>query len=96
MDKVETNRKFLLNQQTQLRQIMMKSDRYEEAIKLFMEQHAMLHSARVAETDLWSYEDALLDDMPEEQFRRVPPKGGHSVAWLVWHMARCWWPARRK
>ena len=49
----------------------------------------MLHSAEVAETGLWSYEDALLDDMPEEQFRRVPPRGGHSVAWLVWHMARC-------
>jgi hypothetical protein len=86
---IETNRKFLLKQQTQIRQIMMKFDRHDEAIKLFMEQHAMLHSARVAETDLWSYEDALLDDMPEEQFRRVPPKGEHSVAWLVWHMARC-------
>ena len=89
MDEIETNRKFLLKQQTQLRQIMMKSDRHEEAIKLFMEQHAMLHSARVAETGLWSYEDAVLDDMPGEQFRRVPPKSEHSVAWLVWHMARC-------
>jgi len=89
LDSIETNRKFLLKQQTQLRQIMMKSDRHAEAIELFMAQHAMLHSTRVAESDLGSYEDALLDDMPEEQFRCVPPKGEHSVAWLVWHMARC-------
>jgi hypothetical protein len=89
MDNIETQRKFLLKQQTQLRQIMMKFDRHAEATKLFMAQHAMLHSARVAKTDLWSYEDVLLDDMAEEQFRHVPPKGEHSVAWLVWHMARC-------
>jgi hypothetical protein len=89
METIETQRKFLLKQQTHLRQIMMKFDQHDEAIKLFMDQHAMLHSAKVAETDLWSFEDAVLDDMPEEQFRRVPPKGEHSVVWLVWHMARC-------
>ena len=89
MDKIESQRKFLNRQQTQLRQIMLKFDRHDEAIKLFMEQHAMLHSAQVAQTDLWSYEDAVLDDMPEAQFRRIPPQGEHSVAWLVWHMARC-------
>jgi uncharacterized damage-inducible protein DinB len=64
-------------------------DRHDEAIKLFMDQHAMLHSAQVAQTDLWSYEDAVLDDIPEEEYRRIPAKGEHSVAWLVWHMARC-------
>ncbi len=89
MDDIETQRKFLNQRQSQLRQVMTSFDRHDEAIKLFMAQHAMLHSAQVAETDLWSYEDALLDDMPEEQCRRIPPNGEHSVAWLVWHMARC-------
>jgi len=89
MDNIETQRKFLNKQQTKLRRIMMSFDQHDQAIELVMEQHAMLHSAQVAQTDLWSYEDALLDDMPEEQFRRVPPRGEHSAAWLVWHMARC-------
>jgi uncharacterized damage-inducible protein DinB len=38
---------------------------------------------------LWSFEDDILNDLPEEQFRRIPPKMEHSIAWLVWHMARC-------
>jgi uncharacterized damage-inducible protein DinB len=89
MDTIEIQRKFLMKQQTELRQIMEGFDQHDEAIKLFMDQHAMLHSAQVAQTDLWSYEDAVLDDMPEEQYRHIPSKGGHSVGWLVWHMARC-------
>jgi hypothetical protein len=89
LDNIETQRKFLNKQQTQLRQIMMAGDRFDEAVELFLAQHAMLHSARVAETGLWSYEDVVLDGMPAEWFRRIPPQGEHSVAWLVWHMARC-------
>jgi hypothetical protein len=89
LDNIETQRKFLNKQQTQLRQIMMAVDRHDEAVELFLVQHAMLHSANVAQTGLWSYEDAVLDGMPSEWFRRVPPKDGHSVAWMVWHMARC-------
>jgi hypothetical protein len=37
----------------------------------------------------WSFEDEVLDDMPEAHIRRVLPGSEHSVAWLIWHMARC-------
>ena len=89
MNNIETQRKFLLKQQTQLRQIMERFDQHDEAIKLFLEQHAMLHSVKVAQAELWSFEDAVLNDMTEAQFRRIPRNCEHSVAWLIWHIARC-------
>ena len=57
--------------------------------RLFLKHHAMLHSATVAQTESWSYEDEVLNDMTEEQLRRLPQNSDHSVAWLIWHMARC-------
>jgi hypothetical protein len=31
----------------------------------------------------------LLQGLSEEQLRRRPADGANSIAWLVWHMARC-------
>ena len=67
---------------------MTSSERHDEAIQLFLRQHAMLHSARMAQTGLWSFEDEVLDDMSEEQIRRIPHNCEHSVAWAIWHIAR--------
>lgn len=91
---LETNRKICLKQQTELRTLLGDPARHEDAMQLFLRQHAMLHSARVSPEEHWSYEDALLDDMVrrnhnEEQIRRVPPGCEHSVAWIIWHIARC-------
>ena len=88
MDTVESYRKQLNNQQTELRRVMTDSGRFEEAIALFLSQHAMLHSEKMAQTGVWSYEDAVLDDMTEAQIRRIPRNCEHSVAWTIWHMAR--------
>jgi hypothetical protein len=89
MTSIESYRKQCLKQQTDLRRLMTSNDRHGEAIQLFFTQHAMLHSAGMARTGLWSFEDAVLDDMPEELTRTVPPGADHSVAWLIWHLARC-------
>jgi hypothetical protein len=35
----------------------------------------------------WSFEDEILDDMTEEQVRRIPQGCEHSVAWCIWHIA---------
>jgi len=82
-------RKLCLKQQTELRRLLSSSGQHEKAIALFLSQHAMLHSAKVAQTESWSFEDAVLDDMTEEQIRRIPRNCEHSVAWLLWHMTRC-------
>lgn len=84
----ESYRKLCLKQQTDLRKIMGNPDQLEGAILLFMRQHAMLHSAKMAQTEPWSFEDAVLDDMAEKRIRRIPRNCDHSVAWTIWHIAR--------
>jgi len=86
---MESYRKSLNKQQTELRRLLSSSDQYEKAIELFLKHHAMLHSARMAQTESWSFEDEVLNDMAEEQVRRIPQSCDHSVAWLLWHIARC-------
>jgi hypothetical protein len=62
---------------------------FDEAIYLFLNHHAMLHSGGLSQSETRTFADHVLDDMPEEQVRYVPKVGDHSVAWLIWHMARC-------
>ena len=89
MKTMESYRKQCLNQQTELRRIMARPERHDEAIRLFLSQHALLHSARMAATEPWSFEDEILEGMTVEHIRQVPPKEEHSVAWILWHIARC-------
>jgi hypothetical protein len=85
---MESYRKLCLKQQTELRRIMMGFSQHRVAIELFLNQHAMLHSAEMAQTEPWSFEDELLNDMTDEQIRRIPQNCDHSVAWNIWHIAR--------
>ncbi|MGB6420200.1 MAG: DinB family protein [Anaerolineales bacterium] len=80
--------KLLNKQQTELRQVMMSFDQHDKAIQLFITQHAMLHSVNMAQSELWSFEDEVLNDMAEVQIRRIPQSCEHSVAWCIWHIAR--------
>jgi len=85
---ITTNRKLLGKQQTELRRLMTAPDQFEPAMQVFFKQHASLHSAKVSELDVWSYEDALLDDLSEAQFRRLTKNCEHSIAWCTWHLTR--------
>lgn len=89
MSTAQSYRKLCLKQQTELRQVMLSFDQPEAAIQLFLRQHAMLHSSSMAQTEPWSFEDEVFNDMSEAQIRRIPPGSDHSVAWLTWHIARC-------
>lgn len=60
----------------------------DTAIELFLDQHAMVHSAKMTKSNLWSFEDELLHDMTDEEIRQIPPGGEHSVAWILFHLAR--------
>jgi len=88
MKEIESLRKSLNKRQTELRRILERSDQHDKAIALFLTHHAMLHSAKMAQMESWSFEDAILDDMTEEQIRRIPRNREHSVAWCIWHLAR--------
>jgi hypothetical protein len=86
---MESYRKIWMKQQTELRELLTSSSNFDKAIQLFLSQHAMLHSASMAQTESWSFADEILADMSEEQIRRIPQNCEHSVAWLIWHSARC-------
>lgn len=88
MMEIEMHRKHCLKQQTELRRILNSPDNHEQAMRAFLEQHARLHSAKMAGQKGWSYEDALLDDMDEGDIREVSKRDEHSIAWCIWHIAR--------
>jgi hypothetical protein len=69
-----------------------------DARQLFLHQHGHVHSAAVtaAEGDdapeglrRISLEDLLLGGLIDEHLRLRPGNGLNSLAWLLWHMARC-------
>lgn len=60
----------------------------DAAIELFLRQHAMIHSAKMAKSGLWSFEDEVLESLSEGQIRRIPRGGEHSLAWIMLHITR--------
>ena len=59
-----------------------------DALELFLIQHASMHSAPVADGPA-ALEDVALRRLDEPLMRIRPNPGQNSVAWLLWHMARC-------
>lgn len=55
---------------------------------LFTMQHGHVHSAQLAQVPV-SYQDLLLQGLAEAQIRLVVEQGQNSIAWLLWHIARC-------
>jgi hypothetical protein len=53
---------------------------------MFLEQHAFLHSAEITHGP--SLVDRTLAGLTDAHMRLRPAKGGNSLAWLLWHMAR--------
>jgi hypothetical protein len=84
---VEANRQYWSDQQQHFRRLL-NSDRYTEAIHAFLEQHAMLHTASLVPSSRWSFQDEISADLTDEELRQIPSGRLHSIAWLLWHIAR--------
>lgn len=84
---MDPNRKKWNDQQKMLRQTLKAADR-RVALDAFLVQHAMVHSARVSKTGCFSFEDEILNELPADLIRQIPPKSNHSIAWIIWHIAR--------
>jgi hypothetical protein len=72
-----------------LRKLFKDENKFESARTLFFKQHAQVHTQSMADTESWSYEDEVLEGLTDEQFREIPPKDEHSIAWILWHITRC-------
>jgi hypothetical protein len=88
MATIDSERNKLNKQVTKLRRVMSDPARFDEARQLFRQVHAQLHSASISDGSLWSFADAVLDDLDEATFRRIPKNQEHSIAWCLWHIAR--------
>ncbi len=84
-----THHRELNRQQAELNRLMLSFQQHERAMALFLQQHARLHARAMARTDPWSLEDDVLEGLGADDLRRVPAGCMHSLAWLLWHMARC-------
>jgi hypothetical protein len=85
---MDPNRKLWNEQQQALRQALTHAAEHHRAIDLFLNQHAMVHSSAVSASGLWSFEDEVWQDLDDEAARILPRGLEHSVAWMMWHIAR--------
>jgi hypothetical protein len=85
---MDPNRKRWNEQEQELQRALARPEDHPEAIDLFLRQHAMLHAAEMAHSGLHSFADEVLDGLSEADYRRIPPKGEHSIAWILWHLTR--------
>lgn len=85
MDKQHTQ---WLEEREALKEALSRPGEHARALELFLRLHAAVHAAEVSGTHARSFEDPLWQDLPVEAVRYIPPKTGHSVAWLIWHITR--------
>jgi hypothetical protein len=85
---MDTNHKKWNDQQQALRQAFNHSEEYDKTINLFLNHHAMVHSAVMSGSGLWSFEDEIWQGLTEKHIRQIPSGGEHSIAWIFWHLAR--------
>jgi hypothetical protein len=87
-DKMEANRQYWNDQHLILRRFLVKDKDYRKAIETFLGHHAMVHTARLYPGGHWSFQDQVLSGLTDEQMRCIPKGCPHSVAWMIWHIAR--------
>ncbi len=75
-------------QQRELQQALLKPLDHQQAVELFLCQHAAVHSAAMSGRSLWSFEDDIWQDVGEQDARSIPAAMEHSLVWIFWHLAR--------
>jgi hypothetical protein len=89
---MENVRQLCMQEQSALRDLLERKDPTPQALARFLAQHARLHSAQASRGEApepsWSFEDTILEGLSEAQIRLIPPGQEHSIAWILWHLAR--------
>jgi hypothetical protein len=82
------NQKSWNKNQKTFRSTLLAYERHAEAMEMFRIQHGQLHSKAISAGQTWSYADELIADLDESGWRSIPEGRIHSIAWLIWHLAR--------
>jgi len=85
---MDINRKRWNEQQKLLQETLLRGNDHTRAVELFLAQHAATHPAEMSGSGDWSFADEVLSGLDEAAQRRIPPGGEHSIAWILWHLAR--------
>ncbi|MFN8413526.1 MAG: DinB family protein [Anaerolineales bacterium] len=84
---MDLNRKLWNDGQQTLRRALTAGNS-SKAIEQFLIQHGMVHSKKVFSKTAWSFEEELWQGLTEKSFRSIPTTGEHSIAWILYHIAR--------
>ena len=85
---MDPNRRLWNEGHRLLRQALKNPESHSTAIDLFLRQHAMVHRAEMSQMGSHSFADQVWDGANDAVVRCVPPKFDHSIAWIIWHLAR--------
>ena len=85
---MDTARKNWNSRQKKLRTLFSAPVNYPQAIDLFLQQHAEVHSGIMSSAGSLSFEDEVINDMADIQIREIPDRMDHSIVWILWHLAR--------
>jgi hypothetical protein len=74
--------------QALLKEIILKPDRFDEAMNLCLEMHSLVHVSEVSVASGGTFEDDLWDGLDETTFRTMPTVKDDTIAWNIWHITR--------
>lgn len=75
-------------QQSHLRELLSKPDRFDEAINLCLEQHSMVHSSKMSGRNIETFEDHIWKGLDDTAFKTATGIKGRTVAYGIWHSTR--------
>lgn len=71
-----------------LRSIILKPDRFDEAVSLCLELHTMVHSSKMSGISITTFEDELWNGADEKTIREAINEKGRTIAYGMWHSSR--------
>jgi len=85
---MDSRRSLWNERQTYLREIILKPDKFAEAVKVCLEQHSMVHSSEMSGANIETFEDELWKGLDDTAFRSAVGVKGRTVAYGIWHSSR--------
>ncbi|MFA9560132.1 DinB family protein [Evansella sp. AB-rgal1] len=73
------------------REILLKPEKHNEAVKLLLSLHSVLHSSSISNLAETTLADEIVNNLDENVFRQYPvsnPDTRNSIAWHLWHITR--------
>ncbi len=74
--------------QARLKEIILKQDKFQEAIELTLYMHSLVHSSEMSGKDTPTYEDDLWKGLDPGVFGSQHKQKGSTIAWNLWHLTR--------